>query len=57
MEQIADMVKQLYEWFWLKKKEIRKRQKNISSELLQSFGQHPTAEDIFTEDMHGISFN
>lgn len=32
MTQIADMVKQLYEWFFLKEHGIKKRQKNISSE-------------------------
>ena len=29
MTQTADMVKQLYEWFYLKKNEIRKKQKNV----------------------------
>ncbi len=33
MEQIADFIKQLYEYFYLKKNET----KNISSELLASF--------------------
>lgn len=42
MVQIADMVKQLYEWFFLKKNEIKKKQKNISSELLASFGRQLT---------------
>mgnify|MGYP001060231934 CR=1 FL=1 len=37
MTQIADMVKQLYEWFFLKKHGIKKSQKNISSELLACF--------------------
>ena len=46
MTQIADMVKQLYEWFFLKKKGIKKKQKNISSELLASFGGQLTREDI-----------
>jgi predicted small metal-binding protein len=47
MEQIADFIKQLYEYFYLKKNEIRKLQKNISSELLASFGQQLTEpEDI-----------
>ena len=50
MVQIADMVKQLYEWFFLKKNEIKKKQKNISSELLASFGRQPTeTEDIQAE--------
>ncbi len=55
MTQIADMVKQLYEWFFLRKNEIRKRQKNISSELLASFGRQLTAEDIKTTDVHDTS--
>ncbi len=55
MTQIADMVKQLYEWFFLRKNEIRKKQKNISSELLASFGRQLTAEDIKTADVHGTS--
>ncbi len=50
MTQIADMVKQLYEWFFLKKNEIKKKQKNISSELLASFGRQLTeTEDIQAE--------
>lgn len=55
MTQIADMVKQLYEWFFLRKNEIRKKQKNISSELLASFGRQLTAEDIKTADVHSTS--
>lgn len=47
MEQIADFIKQLYEYFYLEKKGIRKLQKNISSELLASFGRQLTeSEDI-----------
>lgn len=50
MEQIADFMKQLYECFFLKKNGIKKTQKNISSELLASFGQQLTeTEDIDTE--------
>ncbi len=56
MIQIADMVKQLYEWFFLKAKEIKKKQKNISSELLESFGQRITeTEDILGNDAHCTS--
>lgn len=44
--QIADFVKQLYEWFYLKKLGIEKKQKNISSELLASFGRQLISEDI-----------
>lgn len=57
MLQISDMVKQLYEWFYLKKNEIKKTQKNISSDLLASFGRQLTAEDIFQCDTHGVSDN
>lgn len=47
MTQISDMIKQLYEWFCLKAKGIKKKQKNISSELLASFGRQLTGtEDI-----------
>lgn len=56
MMQISDMVKQLYEWFFLKAEGIKKKQKNISSELLESFGQQITeGEDISRNDMHCIS--
>ena len=47
MEQFADFMKQLYEHFYLEKNEIKKLQKNISSELLASFGRQLTKpEDI-----------
>lgn len=47
MEQIADFMKQLYEYFFLEKNGIKKTQKNISSELLASFGRQLTeTEDI-----------
>lgn len=50
MEQIADFMKQLYEHFYLEKNEIKKLQKNISSELLASFGRQLTkTEDITVE--------
>ena len=49
MIQIADMVKQLYEWICLKKKGIQKKQKNISSDLLASLGGHQQPEDIYEE--------
>ena len=57
MTQIADMVKQLYEWFFLKKNEIKKKQKNISSDLLASFGRQLTREDILRNTEEGKSFN
>lgn len=56
MVQISDMIKQLYEWFYLRKKGIRKRQKNISSDLLKSFGWQPTGEDILINDERRQSF-
>ena len=53
MTQIADMVKQLYEWFCLRARGIKKKQKNISSELLASFARQLTEpEDIFRNDTH-----
>lgn len=46
MEQIADFIKQLYEYYYLKENEI----KNISPELLASFGRQLTKiEDITVE--------
>lgn len=54
MMQISDMIKQLYEWFYLKANEIKKKQKNISPDLLASFGRQLTREDISKIDMHGI---
>ena len=55
MEQIADFMKQLYEYFYLKLNEIRKVQKNISSELLASLATTLIAEDI--NDEHNSSQN
>lgn len=58
MTQIADMVKQLYEWFFLKKNGIKKKQKNISSELLESFRQQITeTEDISRNDTLNVPVN
>lgn len=49
MTQIADFFKQLYEFYFLVKNEIEKKQKNISSDLFKSFSQHePSDEDIFS---------
>ena len=57
MEQIADFMKQLYEYFYLEKNEIKKLQKNISPELLASFGRQLTeTEDIYTE-LHNAVLN
>ena len=56
MEQISDFMKQLYEYFYLKKNEIKKTQKNISSELLASFGRQLTeAEDISVQLNKSVS--
>lgn len=49
MQQIADFMRQLYEYFYLKKNEIKKAQKNIPSDILKSFGELEKSEDIFTE--------
>ena len=57
VEQISDFIKQLYEYFFLEKNEIKKVQKNISSDLLASFGRQLTKEDISQNDMQGISTN
>lgn len=57
MEQIADFMKQLYEHFYLERNGIKKLQKNISSELLASFGRQLTeTEDINTE-LHNAVLN
>ena len=55
MQQISDFMKQLYEHYVLNKLGIKKKQKNISSDLLESLGRHLTAEDISRRDMHCIS--
>lgn len=53
MEQIVDFMKQLYEHFYLEKNEIKKLQKNISSELLASFGRQLTGtEDIEAQNLY-----
>lgn len=55
MTQISDMVKQLYEWFVLEAEGIRKKQKNISSDLLKSFGEQKTErEDIRRNDTQSV---
>ena len=55
MEQIADFIKKLYEYFYLLKNGIKKMQKNISSELLASLATTLIAED--TNDKHSLSQN
>ena len=57
MEQISDFMKQLYEYYYLKKNGIEKKQKNISSDLLASFGWQLTKEDIFPVDEYTQSCN
>lgn len=57
MEQIADFMKQLYEYFYLAKNEIRKQQKNISSELLTSFGWHLTETEDISHEPHKAVLN
>ena len=57
MQQISDFMKQLYEHYILKKLGIIKKQKNISSDLLESFERQLTAEDISRIEMQSISTN
>ena len=54
---IADILRQLYVYRELKKRGIKKTEKNISSDLLASFGRQLTREDIFQRDTHSISDN
>lgn len=55
--QIADIFRQLYVNSEMKKTGIKKTEKNISSDLLTSFGRQLTREDISQSDIHGISTN
>lgn len=57
MEQIADFIKQLYEYFYLKKNEIKKLQKNISSELLASFGWQLTKPEDIESQLNESALN
>lgn len=57
MQQIADMIKQLYEWYFLEANEIKKKQKNISSDLLSSFAGQLTREDISSTETHSVTIN
>lgn len=52
MEQIADFMKQLYEYFYLAKNEIKKLQKNISPELLASLGRQLTETEDISSRLH-----
>lgn len=55
MQQISDFMKQLYEHYVLKKLGIKKKQKNISSDLLASLARQLTGEDIFRRDTQSVS--
>ena len=57
MEQIADFIKQLYEYYYLKKNEIKKLQKNISPELLSSFGRQLTKTEDIKVELHRAVLN
>ena len=57
MQQISDFMKQLYEHYVLNRLGIKKKQKNISSDLLASLAAHLTAEDISRDEMQSISTN
>mgnify|MGYP002514825815 CR=1 FL=1 len=57
MEQIADFIKQLYEYFFLEKNGIKKTQKNISSELLASFDQQLTETEDIKAQLHKAVLN
>ena len=57
LEQISDFIKQLYEYFFLKKNEIKKTQKNISSELLASFGQRLSESEDISNTSNDLAFN
>ena len=47
INQISDFIKQLYEWYFLKKNGIRKTHKNISSDFLNALAKHQIKwEDI-----------
>ena len=57
MEQIADFIKQLYEYFFLEKNGIKKTQKNISSELLASFGRQLMETEDIKVQLHKAVLN
>ena len=57
MEQIADFIKQLYEYYYLEKNEIKKMQKNISPELLASFGRQLTKPEDIIAELHSAVLN
>ena len=49
MQQIADFMRRLYEYFYLEKQGIEKVQKNIPSDILKSFGELTVSESISQE--------
>ena len=55
MEQIADFIKQLYEYFYLAKN--KKTAKNISPELLASFGRQLTKPEDIKVEPHSVVLN
>jgi hypothetical protein len=58
MAQISDFMKQLYEYYYLKQNDIKKKQKKISSDLLESFAWQLTSEDISRGmETHGVTIN
>lgn len=57
MEQIADFIKQLYEYFYLAKNEIKKLQKNIYPELLANFGRQLTKPEDIKVELHSAVLN
>ena len=57
MEQIADFIKQLYEYFFLEKNGKKKTQKNISSELLASFDRQLTETEDIKAQLHKAVLN
>ena len=57
MRQISDLARQLYEWFFLKRKGIKRAIKNISPVLLSCFGQRLTGGDISGKRPDEPAFN
>ena len=57
MEQIADFMKQLYEYFFLEKNGIKKLQKNVSSDLLSSFDRQLTEPEDTLAEQHKAVHN
>ena len=57
MEQIADFIKQLYEYFYLEKNAIKKLPQNISSELSASFGGQLTKPEDIKAELHSAVLN